>query len=326
MQKSEEKRVKIIKIFLAFLTVATVLLSAIGCGEVAVEDDDIKIVTTIFPYYDITKNIINGANGVSLSLLVGDGADLHSYNATARDIIEISSADILIMAGGESDAWVEAALKESQNKDIEVVRLVDELHSDGLAIPADSHEHEHNETCVEAHLFDEHIWLSPKMAGKIVEYITDALTSLDSTRAEQYVANAALYGERISALDSSFAKTLADTNERPIVFADRFPFAYLARDYSLLTFAAFSGCSSDSEASFSTVTSLASYIDNYSLSKIYVTESSTGDLARSVITASGNPDCEIIVLDSMQSITKTDIQNAANYIEIMEQNLMLLKG
>ena len=313
---------KNLKIFIVIFLFSALLLSCVSCTEGGEREDALKVVCTVFPYYDFAKNIMGDIDGAELSLLVKDGADLHSYNATARDIIEISSADIIIMTGGESDAWVEDVLREAQRKDILVVRLLDKLEADGLALEADPDEHEHDEEC--EHIFDEHIWLSPKMAQRIVEYITEALVSSDGANAEKYRTNATAYGEELAALDKDFSESLND--DKPLVFADRFPFSYLARDYSLECVAAFSGCSADSEASFATVMELSMVINEHSLNKIFVTESSSGDIARSVIGASKKTDCKTLVIDSMQSINESDIKNGANYIEIMRSNLASLKG
>ena len=313
---------KIIKISALLVALCLLFPVLLGCEAQSTDTEELSIVSTVFPYYDWTKNLIEGTDA-DLSLLVKNGTDLHSYNASVFDIVSISSCDLLIMTGGESDAWVEEALKEVQNKDIVVIRLLDILQPEGLALALENeHEHEHDDIC--EHTFDEHIWLSPAIAMKLVESISSTLCKLDSENAMTYSSNAAAYIEKLSALDTDYKEEL-ESIDTPLLFADRFPFRYLVNSYGLEYFAAFDGCSADFEASFATVTTLASIINEHSLSSVFVTESSTGDIARSVIAASNKKDCAVIALDSMQSLTEGDIKNGADYIEIMKNNLHLLK-
>ncbi len=310
------------KITAILLVLLLCVLPLVSC-EGAADDGKIKIVCSIFPVYDWVRCIVGDADGVEVSLLVSDGSDPHSYNAGVADIVAISSCDLLVTVGGDSDAWINAALRDVQNKELSVLRLLDILDERELAYTADSeHEHSHTEGEDCHHTLDEHIWLSPKAALLLCESIYEALLALDASNADIYGKNFDAYRAELSSLDALYTER-AETADKPFIFADRFPFKYLFCDYSLDYIAAFSSCSADSEASFSTVISLANEIGANGLDRIFVTESAIDGIAESVISASGRV-CEIVAIDSLQSVTAREAEDGASYVEIMKQNAELL--
>ncbi|MBQ7562684.1 MAG: zinc ABC transporter substrate-binding protein [Lachnospiraceae bacterium] len=290
-----------------------------------------KIVATIFPEYDWTRNILGeNPGGAELTLLVDNGVDLHSFQPSAEDILKISTCDLFIYVGGESDEWVEDVLKEANNSDMIVIDLMNEL---GEAVQeeevvegmeADAEDEEETE-------YDEHVWLSLKNAIRFCESISDALCKLDPENQDTYQSNLKAYSDKLAELDRDYQEAVSAGTTDTILFGDRFPFRYLTEDYGLKYYAAFAGCSAETEASFKTIAFLAQKIDELSLPAIFTIDGSDQRLAASIIQMTASKDQEILVLDSMQSITlKTTSNNTSDntsetYLSIMERNLEVLK-
>ena len=296
-----------------------------SCGGIEEKNGGLQIVCTVFPYYDWVKNLTKGIENVNVTLLLDSGVDLHSYQPSAKDIVTISSADIFIYTDGTSDKWVNDVLSTSQNDGTVTLPLMTNLPEESLfcveSIGNEEHTHEDGEE--HNHTADEHIWLSLKNAIKIIENIKNVLCELDADNAEAYKANYIEYYTALNDLDKAYSTTLAECQKDAVVFADRFPFIYLIKDYSLSYHAAFSGCSAESEASFETVKRLADKIDTLGLSYILITETSDGSVANTVKESTKDKNQEILVLNAMQSVTKEQL--ADSYIEVMTENLAVLK-
>ena len=290
------------------------LFILVSCSENGRNDgDEINIVCTIFPQYDWTRQIIGEETGnFNLSLLISSRVDLHSYSPSIADIAQIKTCDVFIYVGGASDDWVDDVLSDA-NADMITLNLMDIL---GDLIIDDEHD-EHD---------DEHIWLSLKNADIICEAITEILAELDPENAAVYRSNYTAYAAELTELDAEFLSVVENANTQTLVFADRFPFGYLARDYGLTYYAAFSGCSAETEASFVTIISLANRLNQYNLSVIMVTESSDRSIAHTVRDNTDTGSQEILVMDSMQSVTATDVQNGVTYLSVMESNLHVLEN
>lgn len=321
--------------------------------------EKLSIVTTIFPEYDWTLEILGEkAQNAEVTMLLDNGVDLHSYQPTAEDIMKISSCDLFIYVGGESDEWVDDALKEATNENMIVIDLLDTLkdvvkeeevvegmeaedehdHADEAkdtekrddeARDAEGHDseanekgHDHEEGEAE---YDEHVWLSLKNAGSICKAIEEALSKLDPDNGDSYRANLDAYVEKLENLNSRYEEMVTTASCRTLLFGDRFPFRYLVDDYDLDYYAAFVGCSAETEASFETITFLSAKIDELSLSSIMVIESSDQKIAETIRSNTKTKDQEILVLDSMQATTMNDAENGASYLSIMENNLEVLK-
>lgn len=288
----------------------------------------IEVVTTIFPVYDWIKEIAGNAD-ISLTMLQDRGTDLHNYQPTFQDIAKISKCDVFIYVGGESDFWVSDALKESKNPNMKVLNLMASLGSlareeeekEGMEC---EHGHEDGEDKEEEE-YDEHIWLSLKNASVLCEKICKVLSDADPANEAKYKANTASYTAKIRTLDSKYEEAVKSAGKKTIVFADRFPFLYLTGDYGLDYFAAFKGCSAESEASFKTVMFLSNKIDELNLGKVFTIETSDGKLAKTVIENSKDKSRKILVMNSMQSVGKKEIAKGATYLSIMGKNLEALK-
>ena len=238
----------------------------------------ISIVTTIFPEYDWVREILGDkADSAEITMLLDKGADLHSYQPTADDLIKLSDCDLFVYVGGESDGWVDDALKNATNKNRKVINLLEILGDsvkeeetvEGMQAEEEDHEdHEEKE-------YDEHVWLSLKNAKNLVGAISESLQELDPGNKDTYAANADAYVQKLSALDAEYQKAVSAGTYQTVLFGDRFPFRYLVDDYGLSYYAAFVGCSAESEASFETVSFLARKVDEGKLPCVLTDRKST---------------------------------------------------
>ena len=239
-------------------------------------------------------------------------------------------ADI-IDVGGESDAWVESALKNAQNENMTVINMMNVLSSslreeelaEGMQGEADNHDHDHDHKGEPA--YDEHVWLSIENAETISSAIADALCALDESHADLYRENLSNYLEKLSALSDDYQHTVDTAARKTILFGDRFPFLYLTREYGLNYYAAFPGCSAETEASFATVSFLAGKVDEFSLPYVLTIDGSDGKIAQTIIDNTASRSAGILTLNSMQSVTDEQLQAGENYLSIMEENLEVLK-
>ena len=228
------------------------------------DEKQMKVVTTIFPEYDWVREIAGDeSDHVDLTMLLDNGVDLHSYQPTSEDIMKISDCDLFIYVGGESDTWVEDALKEAVNKDMKVINLLDVLgdsiKEEEVVEGMEAEEEEYGEDSEEEEEpeYDEHVWLSLKNAKVFCKAIADDLSEIDKDHAETYQKNEENYAAKLDALDQDYQKIVDESSQKTLLFGDRFPFRYMADDYGLDYYAAFVGCSAETEASFKTITFLA---------------------------------------------------------------------
>ena len=305
----------------------TMLLSVFSCSETPSENDGkLDIVCTSFAQYDWVKNIIKDSENVNLTLLNNKGTDIHSYEPSADDIIKISECDILIAIGGSGDKWtIDAVPNHSETSALSLLALV---NSDGNYGELLSHDHDsecdHTHTDTSENI-DEHIWMSLKNSIFFTGEITEIICSKDPENSELYKSNSQNYVNLLKQLDSGFETAVSQSENPVMVVADRFPFLYLTNDYGIKCFAAFPGCSADTDASPETVITLSDAIDEYNLSFVAVTENTTGKTAKAVIANTSEKNQEIVVINSMQSVSSEDIENGTTYLGIMEQNLEAIK-
>ena len=316
---------KTLALILALLLAACCLS---GCGSKGdnsmpesadTKTGSLKIVTTIFPVYDWVMNVLgDNPAGAEVIMLLDNGVDLHSFQPTVEDMMDISSCDLFIYVGGESDKWINDVLKGADNENMTTLDLpvrLEEEEAEGMQ-PEEAEEEEGS--------YDEHIWLSLKNASSLTGRIEEALEKIDPDNAEVYKANAAAYIEKINALDAEYEAVVSASSVKTLVFGDRFPFVYMTSDYGLDYFAAFLGCSAESEASFETVTFLANKVDELGLRSIMTIEGSDGKIADTVRKTTKKGDQQILTLDSMQAVTAKDLEENADYLEIMKNNLSVL--
>ena len=296
-------------------------MAFLGCDSQVKQQKRLSIVATTFPEYDWVKNIVGNDSLFEITLLE-KGVDLHSFEPTPENILQISKADLFIYVGGESDEWVEKALENPQNPNRKVVNMMQVLGEKVKAekiVEGMEEEHHHEE----GEEMDEHVWLSLQNASILVRHIADSLVALSPEKKEMIVANANAYREKLEALDVEFAKVIVPG--KTILFGDRFPFRYLVDDYKISYYAAFVGCSAETEASFKTIAFLAKKVDELNLKTIFVLESRTHKIAETIRDNTKSKDQQILPLHSIQSISDLDLQNGVNYYMLMQQNLEVLK-
>ena len=312
------------KIFSAVLGMALVF-SAAGCSQTSrTSSKGLKVVCATAPLYDWTKNITEGTDSTDLSLIIGNGTDLHSFQPSASDIISIKSADVLIYVGGESDGWIRDALKETVNKNQQVVCLMDVLKDsvveEEVVEGMQGEDEEEGEGEEEGPEYDEHVWMSLRLTRKSCKAIEEALEKVSSKDAAKYKANLENYDAKLSALDKQYEEMVKGARLNTMIVPDRYPFRYLAEDYKLKYSAAFVGCSAETEASFETVKFLADKVKELDPKAVLIIENSDGKLAKTVLETAGKSSVKVEVLDSMQSCG-ADL----DYIRTMTENLEKLK-
>lgn len=307
--------------FLVAALAAVFPAAAGGDGASARDDRRLRIVATSFPHFDWTRRILGmRADGVSLVLLQKSGADLHSFTPGASDLVKIASCDLFIYIGGESDSWVAGALSQRASPGRRTLSLLSALGARARKeVPV---------ACSEGfgggEEMDEHVWLSVRNAAALVGAIADEICALDPDGAAEYRANAARYSAELAALDAEFSAAVSAGRRKALLFADRFPFRYLADDYGLDCCAAFPGCSAESEASFKTVVRLAGRADELGLPAIIVLEGSSRRIAESVIAMTKAKNQKILVMDSLQSVVYRQAVETS-YMDAMRRNLETVK-
>ena len=326
------------KIIIAVLCMLLTAGALAGCGEKnkSEKNADLSIVATIFPGYDWVREIMGDeAENADITMLMDNGTDLHSYQPTADDIGKISKCDLFIYAGGESDEWVKDALKQAENKDMKVINMMemlgDSVKTEEVVEGMESeHGHDHDEDgdhhdSDQEVEYDEHTWLSLKNAELICEAIENDLSSLDPENKDIYKKNSEEYISKLSELDSKYRETVDDAARKTVLFGDRFPFRYLTDDYGLDYYAAFVGCSAETEASFKTVKFLAEKVDELDLPCVMTIEGSDHKIAETIIRNTADKDQKVLTMDSMQSVTASDLKDGKTYLSVMEKNLEALK-
>lgn len=325
---------KIFNVVLAMVLVLTITITTMtGCGSVknshlqssSNEDAKYQIVCTIFPIYDWVVNIIGDNDNVNVTLLLDQGTDLHSFQPTAADIALVSSADMFIYVGGESDAWVEDAIGEAKNTNMKAISLMDVLSDSVVTEEVKEGMQESNSESEEEEEYDEHVWLSLKNAETIVEYLGYEISDMDSDNKTTYQENAESYEIQLRELDEQYQEMVDTASLNTLIFADRFPFRYLVEDYGLDYYAAFSGCSAETEASFETIIFLAGKVDEIGTNIVLTIENSDTSIADTVIENTTNKTATTAVLNSMQSVTSGEVRTGTTYIGIMQNNLVVLK-
>ena len=318
----------------AVLTALFIAVTLFGCDPGSRSGGRrLRIVTTIFPIYDWTRSVL-GSNPADAELVVleDSGVDLHSFQPTVDDVAMIASCDVFIYVGGESDGWVSKALsglKNSGRTEISLLEVLGERAAleervEGMEAEDGSGEGSGPEGDEEREA-DEHVWLSLRNAEIFCEYIAGVIAEKDPAHREEYGSNAKAYVSELKALDDEFKRAAGLIDNKVLLFADRFPFRYFTDDYGFDYYAAFPGCSAETEASFGTVVFLAEKVNELSLDVIFRTEGSDGSIAETVKKTSRKDWLKICVLDSLQSVSAAGIKDGATYLGLMRGNLDSLK-
>ena len=329
----------------------------VGCGsgeqksaEPAADaaSEKIEVVCTTFPAYDWVMQVVGDqAANYEITYLMDSGVDLHSYQPSVEDVAKITDADLFVYVGGESDEWASDIIASSGGPDLHTVSMLEAVgdaaveeeivegmhadeheheHEEGEAAEDEDHEHEEGEDHEheEGPEYDGHVWLSLKNAQTLVNAIAGELSEVDAENAAVNTANASAYCAKLAELDASYADVVKAASKSVVIFADRFPFRYLVDDYGLTYYAAFVGCSAETEASFETVAFLAQKVDELEAKSVLVIENSDQTIAQTVIQNTKTKDQTILVMDSLQSTTAAEVAEGKTYLDTMANNLSVL--
>lgn len=322
---------------LALIVSVAAIVTGCGSKEAKINSNNsnkIKIMSTIFPIYDLCREIAGDSDNIELSWLLDNGVDLHNFNPSADDIINIGKQDLFLYVGGESDKWVNE-LNNIKGKKISLMNTIkgflkEEELKEGME--AEDHDHtdhadhgNHDERDEEEIEYDEHIWLSLKNMKEIARAVMAEMIKLDPDNMTVYTNNAVAYINKLDELDKEYEKTFDLDSQYVMLFADRFPFRYMTSDYNIEYFAAFLGCSAETEASFKTIKFLTDKLDEHKLKTIWVLEGSDRKIADTIISNAKTKNVEIKELDSLQSINREKDKEGATYLNIMTKNLNVLK-
>ena len=307
------------KLFCVLLSILIALCFLTSCSDTQQESDKLSIVTTIFPLYDFARQITGGS--AEVTMLLQPGMESHSYEPTPQDIIKIQKCDAFFYIGGESDEWIEDVMSSLDTDKLEIIPLIEhvELFEEKLSEGMESEDaHEHSDE----HEYDEHIWTSPKNAITIVNKMTDVICSVDNDNTDKYKNNSSALISDIEAIDKDIQQIVDSAVRKTLVFGDRFPFRYLTEQYGLDYYAAFPGCSSQTEPSASTVAFLIDTVKKNNIPVVFYTEFSDMKMAETICESTG---AKKALLHSCHNVTKDDFNNGVTYVELMKKNVGALR-
>ena len=305
------------------LPLLAMLMLLTGCTP-PVDTDELTIIATAFPSYDFARQI--AGDSATIRMLLSPGAEAHSYEPTPKDMIDIQNCDLFIYAGGENEAWVTdmiSSLEIDEDKVIAMLDTVTPIYEE--TVEGMESDHHHDESCEHHHDtegYDEHVWTSPRNAALIAKAIADKLCRIDPANAAIYAARYEDYEAQLSNLDASLRSVIGGAKRRTVVFGDRFPARYFTEEYGLEYFAAFPGCSADTEPSAATIAFLIDKVKEQNIPVVFSIELSNGRLAAAIAEATG---AKVLTFTSCHNLTKEEFASGATYISLMEQNLANLQ-
>lgn len=305
---------------LAVITAAATVLSLCACSsESSYSNSDsgkLKIISTVFPPYDLARQI--AGDNAEISILLPPGSEIHNYEPSAKDMIAIRNCDIFLYIGGENEQWAEKLINSNDTENVTAVKLIDYVPT--LSEDEDEHDHEHEHE--HEHETDEHIWTSPKNAQLMLSAVYDAICKVDPSDKQTYTKNKDAYAKQLSDLDDAYRSAVDNAKNKTIVLADKFPFRYLAHEYGLEFSAAFAACSDESEPGVSTMIKLTKTIKENNIPAVYYLEFSSTKIADTLCDETG---ATKLMLHSCHNVSKQDIENNVSYVDLMKQNLENLK-
>lgn len=330
IEKKKKKKWSWSTVYWLFSTLFLLFLFSIltACSDQKENLDHTKlhITATIFPAYDFARAA--GGEWVDVSLLLPPGAESHSYEPTPADILSVQDADLFLYLGGESDTWVETILESVQPKGavlrmIDCVDLLDEIELEGME-SHESHEFHDSHHPGEVTEQDEHVWTSPQNAAQITRIIASKLAKLDSKHQEDYILSGENYAQKLDNLDAKFQEFFdANSANRTLLFGDRFPLRYFAAAYDLNCYAAFPGCSTQTEPSAATIAFLIEKAKSEQVPAVWYIEFSNHLVADAIAEAVG---CQSVLFHTCHNISMQELENGETYVSLMEQNLQRLKA
>lgn len=325
--KAIKKTISLVLSLCLFITILT------SCGSTqTISSNDsgkISIVTTIFPPYDFARQI--AGQNADITMLLAPGTETHSYDPSPRDIITIQNCDIFVYGGGESDEWINSILDSMDTDNMQIISMMEVSNAlqeetvegmQGNAIHEHEDESDWHTSGGSYDGYDEHVWTSPKNSILICRAICDALCSIDAANSQQYKQACEQYVLQLEQVDSRFEDIVSNAKRKSIVFGDRFPFLYFAKEYGLSYWAAYPSCSSETEVSAATLAFLIDKVETEQIPVVFYLEFSNQKIADIICESTG---AKKLQFHSCHTISKDDFQNGVSYIDLMNQNADNLK-
>lgn len=292
------------------------IILLVGCTKTN-KEKRVNIITTSFPGYDFARALTKNVEDVNVEMLLKPGSEMHDYEPTPKDIIKIEKASMFIYVGGESDEWTKKILKKINPEKTKIIKLIDivdkktEEEVEGM-----EEEHDHHEE------YDEHVWTSPVNAIKITENIEKEIIKIDKVNKDKYEINADEYINKLEKIDTEIRNIVNNSKRKELIFADRFPFRYFTDEYNLKYYAAFKGCSEQTEASSKTIAFLINKVKEDNIPVVLHIELSNKKLANEI---SKQTNAKVLEFSSAHNISKQDFENKVTYVDIMNKNIEVLK-
>lgn len=317
---------KISKMLLVFVVAVFSIVSLTGCNKNKDNENKLTIVTTNFPSYDFARAVVKDNKDVELKMLLKPGAESHDFEPTPQDIIDIKNSDLFIYTGGESDEWISDILDDIDTDKTKVIKMMDlvDVKEEEIVEGMEDEEHEeeeehHDEEEVE---YDEHVWTSPVNAIKIVNALRDEVVSIDNDNKKVYEDSAKEYTDKLEKIDNEFKDIAKNAKRKEIIFGDRFPLRYFVDEYNLKYYAAFPGCSAQTEASAKTISYLVDKVKEDKIPVVFHIELSNGKIAEAISKETG---AKVLEFNTAHNISQKDFDAGVTYVDIMEENTKVLK-
>lgn len=317
---------KISKILLVFVVAVFSIVSLTGCNKNKDNENKLTIVTTNFPSYDFARAVVKDNKDVELKMLLKPGAESHDFEPTPQDIIDIKNSDLFIYTGGESDEWISDILDDIDTDKTKVIKMMDlvDVKEEEIVEGMEDEEHEeeeehHDEEEVE---YDEHVWTSPVNAIKIVNALKGEVVSIDNDNKKVYEDSAKEYTDKLEKIDNEFKDIVKNAKRKEIIFGDRFPLRYFVDEYNLKYYAAFPGCSAQTEASAKTISYLVDKVKEDKIPVVFHIELSNGKIAEAISKETG---AKVLEFNTAHNISQKDFDAGVTYVDIMEENTKVLK-
>lgn len=283
-----------------------------GCKNSVSDSGKFTIISTSFPGYDFARAIVKDVPDVSVKMLISPGAEMHHYEPSPQDIIDIKNSDVFIYVGGDSDSWISDILNDIDTRKTKIIKLMDLVD---LSLEGD---YDNNVTDE----YDEHVWTSPVNSIEIIKKISLEIIRLDIDNQEIYQKNTDFYVEKISYIDNEIRDVVNSSKRKELVFGDRFPLIYFTKEYGLNYYAAFPGCSEETEASAKTLAFLINKVKEDKIPVVFHLELSKGSIASSISEETG---AKVLEFSSIHNISQSEFDKGITYVDLMKKNIDVLK-
>lgn len=292
--------------------------------------EPLKIICTNFASYDFVRQIVG--DKAEVTMLLKPGAEAHSYEPSPKDIQAIGKSDLFVYTGGDSDEWVDGMLSSIDKSKLKTLKMMDtvKLYEEEMSEGMQEEEHEHHHDDKEHHHhdgeegpeMDEHVWTSPANAIQIVKALTETISGLDKDNAQTYQKNAEAYIAKLEKLDKDFHDVIDHAKRKEIIVGDRFPFLYFAKEFGLTYYAAFPGCSTDTEANPATIAFLVDKVKEDHIPVVFHIEMSNEQMSKAIAEATG---AKNELLNAVHNVSDEEFKKGVTYIDLMNHNVKVLK-